>query len=261
MNRGEKDISFTVPSSTISFIDVVKFSDYMATLTPKQVMQNLGKYFKNWDDLLQKYKTIIKIKLIGDVYMAAAGLFNPELPPNTHAVEMLSFAIDGVRALDEINHSLEANLSVRIGINTGGPIIAGVLGTDKPLFDIIGDPINLASRLQSTDIANNVQISQSTYDLVKDKNFDIEKRGEIMLKGKGAQMAYLVHPAAQILPMANTQQTGSSFRLPRLGSSYRTINQLPSMKNMQTFPSTLLENHIPEDDDDHNDETSPKAND
>ena len=221
INRGEKDISFTVESATISFIDVVKFSDYMINLTPKQVLQHLGKYFKMWDDLIQRYSTIIKIKLIGDVYMVAAGLFNAEMPPSIHATEMLSFTIDGLLSLDDINHSLDANLSVRIGINTGGPIIAGVLGTDKPLFDIIGDPINMASRLQSTDIPNNVQISQSTYDLVKDKEFDIEQRGEVMLKGKGKQMAYLVHATKNLSAIDSVFPSSSGLRLPHIQSSNR----------------------------------------
>ncbi|KAK8889250.1 hypothetical protein M9Y10_033996 [Tritrichomonas musculus] len=241
MNRGEKDISFTVPSATIIFIDVVKFSDYMATLTPKQIMQNVGKYFKNWDDLLQKYKTIIKIKLIGDVYMAAAGLFNPEMSPSIHASEMINFAIDGVRALEDINASLDANLSVRIGINTGGPIIAGVLGIDKPLFDIIGDPINISSRLQSTDIPNEIQISQATYDLVKDKSFDIEKRGEIFLKGKGNQLTYLVHPT-QVEEPNDYFRSGSVFRLPRFPSTAR-LN--PQVSNQSIAPSSIM---VPEDD-------------
>lgn len=111
--------------------------------------------------------------------MTAAGLFNPELPLSTHAIEMLNYAIDGVRPLDDINHQLDANLSVRIGINTGGPIIAGVLGTDKPFFDIIGDAINVSFRLQSTDIPNNIQISQPTYDLVKNKNLISSKEEKL----------------------------------------------------------------------------------
>lgn len=90
---------------------------------------------------------------------------------------------------------MNALLQVRIGVNSGGPLIAGVLGTDKLLFDIIGDPINVASRLQSTDIPGFVQISQQTYEYVADnESFHIEQRGEVELKGKGKQMTYLVHP-------------------------------------------------------------------
>jgi class 3 adenylate cyclase len=81
-------------------------------------------------------------------------------------------------------------------VNTDGPLIAGVLGTEKPLFDIIGDPINVAARLQSTCIPGHVQISQKTYDLVSSRPYHIEQRGEIELKGKGKQMTYFVHRRA-----------------------------------------------------------------
>ncbi|EAY14858.1 Adenylate and Guanylate cyclase catalytic domain containing protein [Trichomonas vaginalis G3] len=194
MNAGETEISFTVNSATIIFIDIQKFSDYAATLTARQIMQNLGRIFNYYDELVPKFPTLIKIKLIGDVYMAAAGLFNPDVSPDVHATEMINFAIGCLHGLEEANEILEASLSVRIGINTGGPIIAGVLGIDKPLFDIIGDPINVASRLQSTDIPNMIQISQATYDLIKDKGFNVAERGKIFLKGKGEQMAYIITP-------------------------------------------------------------------
>ena len=156
---------------------------------------------------------------------------------------VINFAIDGVRALEDINSALDANLSVRIGINTGGPIIAGVLGIDKPLFDIIGDPINISSRLQSTDIPNEIQISQATYDLVKDKPFDIEKRGEIFLKGKGNQLTYLVHPTAPEDPN-DVIRTGSVFRLPKFPSSARLNVQIV---NQQIEPSHLADQVIDEE--------------
>ncbi|OHT16587.1 Adenylate and Guanylate cyclase catalytic domain containing protein [Tritrichomonas foetus] len=195
LNQGEKDISFIVPSSTICFIDIVKFSDYAASLTPQEIMGNLSLIFAEFDESISKYDLLIKIKLIGDVYMCAGGLFTPDEPPSSHAEQMLHFALDAVQILEETNVKLNAVLNVRIGVNTGGPLIAGVLGTDRPTFDIIGDPINVASRLQSTDVPGRVQISQGTYDLVHNMDFSIEPRGEIFLKGKGNQPAYLVSPS------------------------------------------------------------------
>ena len=124
--------------------------------------------------------------------MAASGLFNDESFATEAAIETIRFCVEGLQALEEVNSILNASLQVRIGVNTNGPIIAGVLGKDKPVFDIIGDPINVASRLQSTCIPNTVQISQMTYDLVSDLNFIIEYRGEIELKGKGKKKTYLV---------------------------------------------------------------------
>lgn len=195
LNHGETDITFVVPSSTIIFIDIVKFSDYASALTPAQIMENLSLVFASFDNIAAKYELITKIKLIGDVYMAAAGLFDPDTQPSSHAKQIVQFALDALSALEEANTQLNSSLSVRIGVNTGGPLIAGVLGTDKPVFDIIGDPINVASRLQSTGIPNTIQISQKTYEQIATFGFNIEQRGEIHLKGKGKQLAYIVRPS------------------------------------------------------------------
>lgn len=196
LNRGETDINFTVPSATIVFIDIVKFSNYSATLNPSQIMEHLSIIFAKFDTLVHKYHLITKIKLIGDVYMAAGGLFTPEENPQNHASQVVNFGLETLVALEDANNQFNANLQVRIGVNTGGPLIAGVLGTDKPVFDIIGDPINVASRLQSTAIPGTVQISQETYDLINNMNYNLEKRGEIELKGKGKRLAYIVRPLA-----------------------------------------------------------------
>ena len=208
LNRGEKDISFSIPHATIIFIDIVKFSDYSANLSPQEIMRNLSLVFATFDENISKYPRITKIKLIGDVYMAAAGLFgNPDDPPNGHAEETVKFGLDCISELDTINIKLNSSLEVRVGVNTGGPLIAGVLGTDKPLFDIIGDPINIAARLQSTDIPMHVQISNATKELIENCNFAIEERGEVFLKGKGKQMTYLVAPNNNFMSQFSTSMS------------------------------------------------------
>ncbi|KAK8833926.1 hypothetical protein M9Y10_005815 [Tritrichomonas musculus] len=195
LNSGEKDISFTVQSASIIFTDVVRFSEYASNLSPQEIMGSLSTLFAAFDTCAKHYELITKIKLIGDIYMAAAGLFSKEsIPPNAHAEEILKFALECLAELDAVNMKLNANLQLRIGINSGGPLLAGVLGTDKPVFDIIGDPINVAARLQTTDIPGKIQIPQSTYDLVHDGPYTIEERGEVFLKGKGKTMSYLVSP-------------------------------------------------------------------
>ncbi|EAX96158.1 Adenylate and Guanylate cyclase catalytic domain containing protein [Trichomonas vaginalis G3] len=194
LNRGEKDISFTIPQATIFFIDIVKFSVYSSSLTPGEIMSNLSLVFSTFDKIVSKYDQITKIKLIGDVYMAAAGLFqsSDNNDHKMHAIQSVKCCLDVQRIMDDINTKPESSLEVRIGINTGGPLIGGVLGTDKPTFDIIGDPINIASRLQSTDIPGRVQISQDTKEIICDMDFIIEERGEVYLKGKGNRTTYFV---------------------------------------------------------------------
>jgi class 3 adenylate cyclase len=215
LNQGEKDITFVVESATIMFIDIQKFSDYATNLSPQEIMGNLSQIFNGFDSLLPKYPLLTKIKLIGDVYMCGAGLFTPDEEPKNHCEQMIRFALECLTALDEVNVKLDSNLTVRIGINTGGPVIAGVLGTDKPVFDIIGDPINIAARLQSTSIPNRIQISESSYELMKNLDFQIEPRGEIWLKGKGKRPAFLVMPPTDFsfALSAQTSQAGQSLTL------------------------------------------------
>lgn len=195
LNSGEKEIAFTVPSASIIFIDIQRFSEYAASLTPSEIMAHLSQVFHSFDEVAKKYPLITKIKLIGDDYMAASGLFSKEEdPPVQHAEQIVKFGLDCLSAIDENNVKLNSNLAVRIGINSGGPLIAGVLGSDKPVFDIIGDPINIAARLQTTDVAGKIQISQNTYDLIQGLDFACEPRGEVYLKGKGKSQTYLVLP-------------------------------------------------------------------
>lgn len=209
LNSGEKDISFTVQSASIIFTDVVKFSEYASVLSPQEIMGSLSTMFAAFDVNAKKYDLITKIKLIGDIYMAAAGLFADEnVTPKDHAKQILGFGLDCLTVLDEVNIKLNANLMLRVGVNSGGPLLAGVLGTDKPVFDIIGDPINVAARLQTTDVPGKVQIPKSTYDLVCDGDFIIEERGEVFLKGKGKTMSYLVSPGSMtaVLESSTSQQ-------------------------------------------------------
>lgn len=193
LNSGEKDISFSVASASIMFVDIQKFSEYAAGLTPSGIMEHLSTVFASFDQCAKKYHSLTKIKLIGDTYMAAGGLFAHEGElPKTHAEQILHFGLDCLTALEDINANLNSNLAVRIGVNSGGPLIAGVLGSEKPVFDIIGDPINVAARLQSTDEAGKIQISQNTLDLIQGLDFAIEERGEVFLKGKGKTKTYFV---------------------------------------------------------------------
>lgn len=191
INAGERDVTFSVPDATIMFVDIVKFSEYMAFLSPQQIMGTLSALFGSFDKRAADTKSLTKIKLIGDVYMCAAGLFN-QLQPDKSAEEMILFGLACLQILEDVNIKLNTSLSVRIGVNTGGPIIAGVLGTDNRVFDIIGDPINVASRLQSTSLPNMIQLSQSTYDYVVGLGLQMRKRDRVFLKGKGDVSTYLL---------------------------------------------------------------------
>jgi class 3 adenylate cyclase len=133
-------------------------------------MENLLAVSAGFDACCAKQWLLTKIKLIGDV-----NLFIPDEQPQTHAAQVVQFGLDSLAMLEEVNQQLGASLAIRVSVNTNGPLITGVLGTDKSVFDIIGDPINVVSRLQSICIPGTVQISQFTYDAISNLNFQIEK--------------------------------------------------------------------------------------
>jgi guanylate cyclase len=201
---GETDIAMVVKCATIFFIDIDKFSSFCFELQPQQIMGTLQTIFVALDDLVPKHELVMRVKYTGDIWMGAAGLFG-EHKPVAHAEQAIRLSLEALTVMEDVNAKLEANLRVRVGINTGGPVISGILGTDKPMFDIIGDPINIAARLQTSGAPGRIQISEDTYEVVKDSGFVIEERGLVFLKGKGDRMAYWVNP----VPRAKIGKGGS----------------------------------------------------
>jgi class 3 adenylate cyclase len=196
LNQGETNISFSVPCVSVVFFDIVQFSQYSIGLSPSEILATLSTIFATFDSICEKYDLMTKIKLIGDIYMAAGGIFNPTVEPSHHAQQVIQFGLDCIQAIEDFNRKYNTQLQIRVGVNTDGPLLAGVLGIEKPVFDIIGDTINVAARLQSTDIPGHVQISENTQNLISDMDFLIEPRGEIELKGKGKQKTFLVKPVS-----------------------------------------------------------------
>jgi class 3 adenylate cyclase len=165
---------------------------YVANLTLQEMMGNLSLIFCAFDDACVKHPTLIKIKLIGDACMAVGGLFPAESPHNIHGKQLVRFAIEATHIIEDVNVKLNALLAVRIGVNTGGPILACILSTEKPAFGIIGNSINVAACLQSTDVPGKIQISEFIRALISALDFPIEHRGEVELKGKGKKKTDLV---------------------------------------------------------------------
>jgi class 3 adenylate cyclase len=131
INKGEKNVNFSVEFATIMFIDIDKFSEFSKFLLPAQILGSLSTIFGLFDTLIKNYPTISKIKIIGDIYMCAAGLFHPNDPPQNAALDTVHFGFDCLQAIEDYNDNFDSELSIRIGINSGRPIIAGILGTYK----------------------------------------------------------------------------------------------------------------------------------
>lgn len=171
---------------SVMFADIVGFTQLSASILPKELVHLLNDIFSSFDRLAEKHG-LEKIKTIGDSYMVVAGLPNPRLD---HALAIADMALDMQEAIGEYRDRLGVNLSIRIGIHSG-PVVAGIIGTKKFIYDLWGDTVNTASRMESHGIPDGIQISQATYELIQDK-YEFEKRGLINIKGKGQMAAYLL---------------------------------------------------------------------
>jgi class 3 adenylate cyclase len=174
------------PDVTVLFADVVDFTVFTERTEPQRVVGVLDEVFSAFDALAETHG-LEKIKTIGDAYMVAAGL--PEPRPD-HAYAMADMALDMQTAFARLCIPLGLDLAIRIGIHSG-PVIAGVIGRHKFSYDLWGDTVNTASRMESHGLAGRIQVSEATYRLLKNR-YEFEDRGEIALKGKGRLAAYLL---------------------------------------------------------------------
>lgn len=182
-------------SVSVLFTDFKGFTKYSEQLTPEEVVKSMDFYFTEFDKIVEKYD-LEKIKTIGDAYMCAGGL---PFPTKDHAYKISLAALeiaDFVKETMEVNDSNQANFDIRIGINSGS-VVAGVVGNTKFAYDIWGDTVNVASRMESSGEIGRVNVSEETYDLLKGFNeFEFESRGAIEAKGKGKINMYFVNKKA-----------------------------------------------------------------
>ncbi|EAY14786.1 Adenylate and Guanylate cyclase catalytic domain containing protein [Trichomonas vaginalis G3] len=193
VQSGEKNISFSVQSVTVLFLDIVEFTPWCSSHDCHYVMRMLNILFKEFDAITNSHKTMTKIKCIGDCYMAAGGIFDEVNQPAVHAREVVEFGTQVIKKILEIDENENESLRIRVGINTGGPIVAGVIGTEKPTFEILGPAINIAHEMEHHGVPMKVHISRPVYELIYGQQFDIKERGEIDVKG-GKMFTYLVEP-------------------------------------------------------------------
>ena len=175
-------------SVTVLFTDFEAFTAHSEHVDPEVLVSRLGFYFSAFDDIIEKYG-LEKIKTIGDAYMCAGGL---PFAIEDHAIKTVNAALEILNFVEEVKEKSETSFSfnVRIGINTG-PVVAGVVGSKKFSYDIWGDTVNVASRMETFSDSGRVNISHNTYLLVKDV-FDCEYRGEVDVKNRGSLRMYFV---------------------------------------------------------------------
>jgi len=171
---------------TVLFADIVDFTQLSARLSAAELITLLNEVFSAFDRLAEKHG-LEKIKTIGDAYMVVGGLPTPR--PD-HAEAVAEMALDMQQDLGDYGTTLGTALHVRIGINTG-PVVAGVIGTKKFIYDLWGDTVNVASRMESSAFPGTIQVTAETYRRLHER-YMFAERGSIEVKGKGEMVTYLL---------------------------------------------------------------------
>ncbi|MFZ4728020.1 MAG: adenylate/guanylate cyclase domain-containing protein, partial [Pseudanabaena sp.] len=171
---------------TVLFADIVNFTEYAAAISASDLVNCLNDIFSEFDRLVDLYD-LEKIKTIGDSYMAVGGL---PIPSKDHAVAIAEMALEMQISIQKFKRLDGSPFSLRIGIHTG-QAIAGVIGTKKFIYDLWGDTVNVASRMESHGVAGCIQVTEATYQILKNK-YRLEQRNAINIKGKGEMITYLL---------------------------------------------------------------------
>ncbi|MDJ1181953.1 adenylate/guanylate cyclase domain-containing protein [Roseofilum casamattae] len=186
LKNGRSTIADGFPEVTVMFADLVGFTSLADRFSPRELVEVLNEIFSEFDALTERHQ-LEKIKTIGDAYMVVGGI--PMTDVN-HTRAIAEMAIDMQKAIANFSQTRGETFQIRIGINTG-PVVAGVIGTKKFSYDLWGDTVNTASRMESHGIPGKIQMTQSTYDRLK-HDYKFKEREQILIKGKGIMKTYLL---------------------------------------------------------------------
>ena len=186
LKEGEGIIADRFDDVTVLFVDIVDFTPLSERMAPDAVVALLDRIFSRFDALVDEFG-VEKIKTIGDAYMVAGGL---PVPRPDHAEAMADLAVCMRDEVARAEAGSGDRLAVRIGLDSG-PVVAGVIGTRKFIYDLWGDTVNTASRMESHGVPGAIQVTERTYSLLRDR-FRFEPRGEVEIKGKGPMVTYIL---------------------------------------------------------------------
>jgi adenylate cyclase len=199
LQHGEDRIAESYPETTVLFADLADFTPWTRQTDPARVVGYLDELFTRFDELAAEYG-VEKIKTIGDAYMAVAGA--PE-PRADHAVAALELARGMLAALEAAHRRSEVPLELRVGL-ASGPVVGGVIGQRRILFDLWGDTVNTAWRMQESGVLGRIQVAPSTRDLLGG-SYPFEERGPVEVKGLGPMTTYLLAEPPVTAPASPTE--------------------------------------------------------
>lgn len=187
LKSGDEHIADSFAEVTVLFADIVGFTKLSASMTAQSVVELLNDLFTRFDMAVRELQ-IEKIKTIGDAYMAVSGL--PD-PCADHIERTMRMAVRLLQITRQLSEERGLPLQLRIGVNTG-PVVAGIIGARKFIYDLWGDTVNLASRMESHGVPGAIQVTQPVYEKTRDQ-YAFEKRGLIEVKGRGTLETWLLN--------------------------------------------------------------------
>jgi class 3 adenylate cyclase len=224
---------------TVLFADIQGFTEIAERTKPEELIKHLNTIFSSFDRIITDYN-IEKIKTIGDAYMCAGGMPNKDI---TNPIEVVLAALEMQREIKKINKTSDLLLEIRIGVHSG-PVVAGVVGSKKLEYDIWGDTVNIASRMESHGLINKVNISEETYKHVK-SFFVCQYRGRIEVKYKGEMEMYFVHEIRKVLSEnANRETPNKDFLIKLQFIRFKMIQEEILDQLQKNLPSNLYYHNL-----------------
>lgn len=213
---GETDIFFEVQSATVMVTSISNFNSATAEMTASQVIQILNKVYSAYDEELAAMPALTKLKANGPVYTVVAGLFSDSTV--NHGEAALKYALKVLDRVSEINEQTGWHLSVTVGVSTGGPVSCGLIGKVRPIFAVLGDVVTDALKCDASGVEGYIQITESTYELVKYLSYHIREKDPI-----GTSRMYLISPKTQNGTLKSTSDDSATS----LKKSSGPIGQTP----------------------------------
>lgn len=217
LRGGETLIADRFDDVTLLFADIVGFTAMSSTMSPHELVSVLNEVFTVFDDLVEQHD-LEKVKTIGDAYMVIGGLLDTS---TDHTQRVADLALDLSARLDAIEAAARFGVQFRIGINCG-PVVAGVIGTKKFIYDVWGDTVNLAARMESLGIPGRIQVSGAVEERLRDR-YQLEARGLIDVKGKGSLPTWFLTGGPNSARSASTLARRGSGRRHRGADAGPTI--------------------------------------
>lgn len=193
LQNGAESISFAVQSASIACVRVSTETQF-SNSDKMDAFIFYGKVFEIFDEMREQFPLLSKIRTFSHTYTYAGGLFSQVNKPDKHAEEATRFALKLITSIPEIEQKVGHRIKLTIGMNTGGPLVAGVLSLNKPSFQFIGPPLELAQQMKASGVPNMIHATRAVYELIYAYNFNVQERGDTKIRGGRTLRTYIIQP-------------------------------------------------------------------